>query len=85
LAILIVARLVVLSLWPFFAMRRASARVRRADRAGYSTPAGRRPILSRQLNAHPFFGVLAVLAMFVDLMGGVSALTIFLAAFDLAK
>jgi hypothetical protein len=85
LAILIVARLAAMSLWPFFAVRRASARVRRADRAGYSTPAGRRPILSRQLNAHPFFGVLAVLAIFVDLMGGVSALTIFLAAFDLAK
>jgi hypothetical protein len=85
LVILVVARLAGMSLWPFFAVRRASARVRRADRAGYSTAAGRRSILSRRLNAHPFFGVLAVLAIFIDLMAGVSALTIFLAAFDLAK
>ena len=67
LAILVAARLAAMSLWPFFAVRRAAARVRRADRAGYSTPAGRRPILSRRLGAHPFFGVLAVLAGFVDL------------------
>jgi hypothetical protein len=85
LAILVVARLGAMSLWPFFAVRRASARVRRADRAGYSTQAGRRPILSRRLSAHPFFGVLTVLAAFVDLLASVSALTIFLAAFDLAK
>jgi hypothetical protein len=85
LAIVVGARLAAISLWPIFAVRRASARVRRADRAGYSTAAGRRPILSRRLNAHPFFGVLAVLAASVDLLAGVTALTIFLAAFDLAK
>jgi hypothetical protein len=85
LAILLAARLAAMTLWPFFAVRRAAARVRRADRAGYSTPAGRRPILSRRLGAHPFFGVLAVLAGFVDLTTGVSALGIFLAAFDPAK
>jgi hypothetical protein len=66
-------------------MRRASARVRRADRAGYSTPAGRRPILSRRLSAHPFFGVLAVLVGFVDLTTSMPVLGLFLAAFDLAK
>jgi hypothetical protein len=85
LAILVAARLAAISLWPFFAVRRASARVRRADRAGYSTPAGRRPILSRRLGARPFFGVLAVLAIFVDLMAGVSALAIFSASVDMAK
>ncbi len=74
-----------MTLWPFFAVRRAAARVRRADRAGYSTPAGRRPILSRRLGARPFFGVLAVLAIFVDLMAGVSALAIFSASVDMAK
>jgi hypothetical protein len=85
LAILVAARLAAMSLWPRFAVRRASSRVRRADRASYSTPAGRRPILSRRLSAHPFFGVLAVLAGFLDLTTSASALGVFLAAFDLAK
>lgn len=85
LAILIAARLAVMSLWPLFALRRATARVRRADRAGYSTPAGRRPILSQRLNANPFFGVLALFAGFLDLTASVGALGVFLAAFDLAK
>jgi hypothetical protein len=85
LAILVAARLAAMSLWPRFAVRRASARVRRADRAGYSTPAGRRPILSRRLSAHPFFGVLAVLVGFVDLTTSMPVLGLFLAAFDLAK
>ena len=74
-----------MSLWPRFAVRRACARVRRADRAGYSTPAGRRPILSRRLSAHPFFGVLAVLVGFLDLTTSMTVLGLFLAAFDLAK
>jgi hypothetical protein len=85
LAILVAARLAAMSLWPRFAVRRASARVRRADRAGYSTPAGRRPILSRRLSAHPFFGVLVVLVGFVDLTTSMTVLSLFLAAFDLAK
>jgi hypothetical protein len=85
LAILLAARLAAMSLWPRFAVRRASARVRRADRAGYSTPAGRRPILSRRLGAHPFFGVLTVLVGFLDLTTSMSVLGLFLAAFDLAK
>ena len=74
-----------MSLWPLFAVRRAAARVRRADRAGYSTPAGRRSILSRRLNANPFFGVLAVLAGFLDLTASLGVIGVFLAAFDLAK
>ena len=85
LAILVAARLAAMSLWPRFAVRRASARVRRADRAGYSTPAGRRPILSRRLSAHPFFGVLMVFAGFLDLTTSMTVLGIFLAAFDLAN
>ena len=85
LAILVAARLAAMSLWPFFAMRRAAARVRRADRAGYSTPAGRRPILSRRLNANPFFGVLALFAGFLDLTASLGGIGVFLAAFDLAK
>jgi hypothetical protein len=85
LAILLAARLAAMSLWPRFAVRRASARVRRADRAGLSTPTGRRPILSRRLSAHPFFGVLAVLAGFFDVTTSVGVTGVFLAAFDLAK
>ena len=85
LAILVAARLAAMSLWPFFAMRRAAARVRRADRGGYSTPAGRRPILSRRLNANPFFGVLALFAGFLDLTASLGGIGVFLAAFDLAK
>jgi len=85
LSILVAARLVVMSAWPFFAVRRAAARVRRADRGGYSTSAGRRPILSRRLNAHPFFGLLTILFGFVDLTASFGALGVFLAAFDLAK
>jgi hypothetical protein len=85
LAILLAARLAAMSLWPRFAVRRACARVRRADRAGYSTPAGRRPILSRRLSAHPFFSVLAVLVGFLDLTTSMTVLGLFLAAFDLAK
>ncbi len=85
LAILVAGRLAAMSLWPFFALRRAAARVRRADRAGFSTPAGRRPILSRRLGAYPFFGLLEVLVGSVDLTTSVGALGVFLAAFDLAK
>ena len=85
LAILLAARLAAMSLWPRFAVRRACARVRRADHAGYSTPAGRRPILSRRLSAHPFFSVLAVLVGFLDLTTSMTVLGLFLAAFDLAK
>ncbi len=85
LAILVAARLAAMSLWPRFAVRHASARIRRADRAGYSTPAGRRPILSRRLSAHPFFGVLALLTGFLDLTTSMTGLGIFLAAFDLAN
>ena len=85
LAILVAARLAAMSLWPFFAVRRAKARVKRADRAGYSTPAGRRPILSRRLNANPFFGVLALFAGFLDLTASLGVIGVFLAAFGLAK
>ncbi len=85
LAILLAARLAAMSLWPRFAVRRASARVRRADRAGYSTPAGRRAIQSRRLGAHAFFGVLEVLVGFLDLTTSMTVLGLFLAAFDLAK
>jgi hypothetical protein len=85
LAILVAARLAAMSLWPLFAERRAATRVRRADRAGYSTPAGRRPILSRRLGAHPFFGLLEVLVGFVDLTTSLGVIGVFLAAFDLAK
>jgi hypothetical protein len=74
-----------MSLWPRFAVRRASTRVRRADRADLSTPAGRRPILSRRLSAHPFFGALAVLAGFFDVTTSVGVVGVFFAAFDLAK
>ena len=85
LAILVVARLAVMTLWPRFAVRRAAARVRRADRAGFSTPAGRRPILSRRLSARAFFAVLGALAGFIDLTASVTVLSLFLSAFGLAK
>jgi hypothetical protein len=84
-AILIAARLAAMSLWPFFAVRRAAARVRRADRAGYSTPAGRRALQSRRVNANPFFGVLTLFAGSLDLTTTIGVIGVFLAAFDLAK
>ena len=85
LAFLVAARLAAMSLWPRFAVRRACARVRLADRAGYSTAAGRRPILARRLNAHPFFGLLELFVGSIDLTASVGALGVFAAAFDLVK
>jgi hypothetical protein len=74
-----------MTLWPRFAVRRAAARVRRADRAGFSTPAGRRAILSRRLSARAFFAVLGALAGFIDLTASVTALSLFLTAFGLPR
>ena len=85
LAVLIAARVAVMSLWPRFAIRRAAARVRRADRAGLATPAGRRLTLSRRLSARAFSALAAFLAGFVDLIASVGTAGTFLAAFNLAS
>jgi len=85
LAIVIAARAATIALWPRFAVRRAAARVARADRAGLSTVAGRRPILARRFGESPFFALAALLAGFFDAIASLTAAGFFLAAFDLAK
>jgi hypothetical protein len=76
LAILAAARLMAMSLWPSFAIRRAAKRTRRADRAGLFTPAARKPILSRRFSTTPFFTLAMLLATWADLGIAASALGI---------
>ena len=84
-AILVLARIAVISLWPRFAVARAAARVWRADLSGLSTPVGRRPTLSRRFSGRAFFALAAFLAGAVDVITSLGVAGTFLAAFDLAK
>ena len=85
LAILAAARVATIVLWPRFAVRRAAKRVRRADRAGFSTLAGRRPILALRFSANPFYALAAFLAGLFDATTSLTVVSFLLAALDLAK
>ncbi|THD47634.1 MAG: hypothetical protein E7774_04335 [Bradyrhizobium sp.] len=84
-AMLIGLRVAAMGLWPHFAIARAAARVRRADLAGLSTPAGRSHPLSRRFSSRAFYALATLLAGAVDLIVGVTSAASFLAAFGLAK